>query len=601
MSSFDRDRTGRRYSRDDNRDDSRRYPPSSSHRTFHRASRSQSPQSRSPRTDYRQDSRSDNRTEGRRGNIMQYFQPSGQRPDNEPLASRSAAPVSQMSSQSTSYSRDGDRGGRGGHRGGRGRHDHRDAGGRDYDRRDYGRRDRDRSRDRDRHHNDNRGRSHGRDHGRGRHRLRGGNSNATRARYAPGQQMDLTAVAKSTQEEVGKILQALGTDTRASAVQKYDPWNLPPLDPSQCPKFPRPATIRVLQSDTINAALDLQRFTQADIDATNHRVTDVGTPLLPPAVVNFASYKSPGGGWLRGHNAQEEALCYRSSLYRSLDRDLYPLGREEILYSPYAVIMRHDMSSGHQLMTPAVPLRDLPIMSVLSVAALERPRLRMAPANGSAAHEQATQSTRRSPSLEGPSSRRSSLSQASSAISWSQSQVPADPPPEYTSQPTTRSQSQQRQSRSPSAGAGSANGERSQSRAASASPRQRSVPPARSPLLEADIKPPEKSVFAYETDVYLTKLKMRLVLRAAARAGHHQLVLGALGCGVYANPPEQVARLWLEVLQDPEFTSGGNWWQDVVFAVYDGTKGSSGHVDLGTRAPKTNFGIFHQILNGQQV
>jgi uncharacterized protein (TIGR02452 family) len=96
-------------------------------------------------------------------------------------------------------------------------------------------------------------------------------------------------------------------------------------------------------------------------------------------------------------------------------------------------------------------------------------------------------------------------------------------------------------------------------------------------------------------------LKMRLVLRAAARAGHHQLVLGALGCGVYANPPEQVARCWLEVLQDPEFTAGGHWWQDIVFAVYDGQRSQSGQVDLGTQTDKSNYAIFHEILDGRQV
>lgn len=33
------------------------------------------------------------------------------------------------------------------------------------------------------------------------------------------------------------------------------------------------------------------------------------------AVLNFASYKNPGGGFIRGRMAQEEDLCYKSTLY----------------------------------------------------------------------------------------------------------------------------------------------------------------------------------------------------------------------------------------------------------------------------------------------
>ncbi|MHB1909830.1 MAG: TIGR02452 family protein [Nitrososphaerales archaeon] len=35
-------------------------------------------------------------------------------------------------------------------------------------------------------------------------------------------------------------------------------------------------------------------------------------------VLNFASAKHPGGGFLKGSTAQEESLCYRSVLYKSL-------------------------------------------------------------------------------------------------------------------------------------------------------------------------------------------------------------------------------------------------------------------------------------------
>lgn len=37
------------------------------------------------------------------------------------------------------------------------------------------------------------------------------------------------------------------------------------------------------------------------------------------AVLNFASYRSPGGGFIRGSIAQEECLCHESFLYNVLE------------------------------------------------------------------------------------------------------------------------------------------------------------------------------------------------------------------------------------------------------------------------------------------
>ncbi|KAH6622563.1 hypothetical protein F5144DRAFT_594897 [Chaetomium tenue] len=95
-----------------------------------------------------------------------------------------------------------------------------------------------------------------------------------------------------------------------------------------------------------------------------------------------------------------------------------------------------------------------------------------------------------------------------------------------------------------------------------------------------------KTVFQSDTDRDLTKRNMRLVLRIAAHHRHRHLVLGALGCGVYANPPEDVAHCWLEVLREDEFSGG--WWRQICFAVFDPS---------GTG----NYDVFRRVLHDQQV
>jgi uncharacterized protein (TIGR02452 family) len=85
---------------------------------------------------------------------------------------------------------------------------------------------------------------------------------------------------------------------------------------------------------------------------------------------------------------------------------------------------------------------------------------------------------------------------------------------------------------------------------------------------------------------------MRLSLRIAATQGHRRFVLGALGCGAFGNPTNEVAICWKEVLTEPEFRDG--WWEELVFAVLD--KGSDG--DNGARDRQGNFATFHRHLDG---
>lgn len=66
-----------------------------------------------------------------------------------------------------------------------------------------------------------------------------------------------------------------------------------------------------------------------------------GNPEQKTAILNFASAKNPGGGFLGGASAQEESLARSSSLYASLTKDdtMYRFNKTQrsFLYSDYLI------------------------------------------------------------------------------------------------------------------------------------------------------------------------------------------------------------------------------------------------------------------------
>ncbi|CAO2656383.1 Nn.00g051860.m01.CDS01 [Neocucurbitaria sp. VM-36] len=236
--------------------------------------------------------------------------------------------------------------------------------------------------------------------------------------------------------------------------------------------------------DQVPKPIEVTTANSAAAGSTKHNTIPTtlnGRTAKPVAVLNLASERSPGGGWQNGALAQEECLCYRSSLYLSLHKTYYPLPSLSAIYTPSVLLIRDAMSRGHSLLTPNEHPTNLPVISVISVAALRKPQL-------------------------------------------------------------------------------------------------------------AD----DKKHFKNEGQRAETKRKIRITLRVAAHKGHTKLVLGALGCGVFGNPPKEVAECFLEVLREKEFQGG--WWEEVGFAVLDNVKGPRGGKD-----GEGNFGVFYRVLDGQVV
>lgn len=84
-----------------------------------------------------------------------------------------------------------------------------------------------------------------------------------------------------------------------------------------------------------------------------------------------------------------------------------------------------------------------------------------------------------------------------------------------------------------------------------------------------------------DTDRKLMKDKMRMILRTAGHNRHQRLVLGALGCGAFGHPGQEVADCWKEVLYEVEFQG---FFDLIVFAIYDAGN-------------KSNYKIFRATLH----
>lgn len=123
--------------------------------------------------------------------------------------------------------------------------------------------------------------------------------------------------------------------------------------------------IEVVNGDSINVALEYNKLYENSCLKSNI------------AVLNMASDIYPGGGFLKGSIAQEEALCYRSALYMSLADPYnmskkrkwkYPIPIFGAIHSPNIPIIRD--SHGNFLEDDKQHS-----LNFISVSALRNPRL----------------------------------------------------------------------------------------------------------------------------------------------------------------------------------------------------------------------------------
>ena len=94
------------------------------------------------------------------------------------------------------------------------------------------------------------------------------------------------------------------------------------------------------ESVKINATLSFETNIQI-LNGSTIKAIENAPKGLKTAVLNFASAKNPGGGFLGGASAQEESLARSSSLYASQTKDWqmynYNRGESTFLYSDYMI------------------------------------------------------------------------------------------------------------------------------------------------------------------------------------------------------------------------------------------------------------------------
>ena len=86
----------------------------------------------------------------------------------------------------------------------------------------------------------------------------------------------------------------------------------------------------------------------------------------------------------------------------------------------------------------------------------------------------------------------------------------------------------------------------------------------------------------YKEEAEITLDKMRTIFRIGLMQGHDSLVLSAMGCGAFANPPAHIAKLFHQVMEEDEFRDR---FRLIDFAILDGYRTGLRHNPEGNLVP----------------
>ncbi len=92
----------------------------------------------------------------------------------------------------------------------------------------------------------------------------------------------------------------------------------------------------------------------------------------------------------------------------------------------------------------------------------------------------------------------------------------------------------------------------------------------------------DKDGMMAQAEANITLDKIRTIFRIGIHQGHDSLVLSALGCGAFANPPAHIAKLFHQVIEEPEFKGA---FKLIDFAILDGYRTGLRHNPEGNLVP----------------